>query len=427
VANSNYLKLRPLPTPSRLNQNINQATRAATRNRTSFEPKEGQWNNFYPRQGGSQALWFAMCPQQKWTSEIYDREVGEVVKLEDSMYYAYVTHRVNQNNRNFTCSAGAYKDKPCWGCGIRNAFYDRQREKEEATGVKLKGEAPINAVTQYAFAGVLLEHVAKVQVTDDQGKPKLNREGKAYFRDVPLPLIQNQQEARRLYQEGSTTFGLPVHWSVGITHLNTINSIDRELVNYCRWCAGKLNAVEVVCPNLECGEVHTPTEVTISNEAAEGQALTKVREEIIKCSCGYEGVMIPMIECAGGCEEPTEGQLTDFAIRLYAEKSGETKNDLKWAEIRPIRKFLEKFPAIEQHLLNPLNVADIHAPTPLSRQTFMVPENLRGDGVSPEPKKKRGQPDAEPLSQPYSLGGGTADDEDDGHRGNGQQSNPWEV
>lgn len=397
---SGFIKARAIPTGSR--SFGDQARRAAgMAARGSFRVIDGQYNGFYPRE--EKALWFALCPTQAWSFDIYDREAGEVVHLDDQLYYAYVNHRVAASGRNFQCSAGAHKDKPCWGCGVRNHFYEMKELKRQKTGIDAKGEAPISAMTQYAFAGVLLENVAKVPSLDKNGNVKKKRNGEVIMKDMPLGLLpKNQRES--LKQEGATSFGLRVHYSTGITHLNALIGFDEDMKNYCANCAQQLYAHLLACP--ECGE--TMKEVDEEGGVLQGQALKEVREVDYKCECGYYGPLLPLVEC--DCGNAQEGKLVDFAIKLISEKVGEKQRNLRFTDVRLISSFVEKYPDVQDMLDKPLALNEIFAPTRLESQTYMVPENMRGDGVSPAPRAKKA---AGPVEGAYPLKDDEDEDEED--------------
>jgi len=365
--------------------------------RTEFKRIDGEFDAWYPRE--DKALWFAICPEQSWSFDLYDRQAAEAVHLEDQFYFAYVSHRVAVNKRSFQCSAGVHHDKPCWGCGVRAHFYDQKRIREEETGVKLQGEAPINAMTNYAFAGVLLETVAKVAKLDKHGKERTTKGGKLIEEDAPVTLLP-AAEAKRLKAQGLTTFGKRVHYSVGISHLNTLFSFDDELRNTCANCGDLLTATTMACP--DCGVTQEVEDV--DGAPLSGQNLKEGRETDITCECGFFGPMVPLVECA--CGDPVEGKLVDFALRLRSEKTSDTARVLKLVEARPIKSFIEKHPEAQKLLSEPLALDEIFAPSSLQQQGFLVPETLRGDGISPAPRTK----DAEPLSKPYPLGGTDEDD-----------------
>jgi hypothetical protein len=401
---STFMKPRSIPQSNRSFGDSMKRGRQLAERGGQFKRIEGEFNDWYPKR--EKALWFAICPTQAWNSEVWDRELGEVEKLENEYYYVYTNHRIAATKRNFTCSAGAHKDKPCWGCGIRNAFYDAKREKKEAMGIEEKGEAPISAMVQYAFAGVLLETIAKVKLMDNQGRPKTTARGEPIFREVPTAMLP-KEDADRYKAEGSTTFGLPVHYSVGKNHYNAIMAFDEEMRNRCANCAE-----ELLCQHMACPECTTEHEVANDEgEPLKGQDLLEWRLMDLQCDCGYFGPMLPTVQCS--CGEPQEGKLVDFALRLISEKTSDTATVLKYTGVRPLKRFIDKYPAVQAMLETPLKIDEIKAPTSLSKQISLIPQNLRGDGITPHPKRR--DKDAGPQATPYPLAGGQApsDDEDD--------------
>ena len=387
---SGFIKPRAIPAGSRDFGARARAARAATSG-GRFQQVEGQYSDFYPKE---KALWFALCPGQKWSFDIYDREAGEVVRMEDEFFFGYVNHRVQRVKRNFVCSAGAHKDKPCWGCAIRNQFYDKKRERREETGVDEKGEAPIGAMTQYAFAGVVLEHHLKLPVTDKNGNVRKNKSQQIIMRDVPTPLIEDKELVKKKKAAGESTFGLAVHWSCGITHFNSLISLDEELKGKCATCGEDLFAQYFECP--ECKETHEL--LTDDGDIYTGETLRELRGLKYRCTCSNEVFLTPLVECT--CGEPVEGKLVDFAIRIKSEKVGEKQSVLKLVECKPLAFFIDKHERLKKMLDEPLQLDKIFAPAGMSLQTTIIPEDMRGDGLSPAPRAKK---DAKPAAGPYPL------------------------
>lgn len=392
--------IKPRSLPRSLSQQGQRAMAASSRG--SFKIIEGQYANWYPNR--EVALWFAICPDQAWTFDLYNRESGEVERLEDQYYYAYVNHRVAVNKRNFVCSAGAHKDKPCWGCGIRNHFYEEKRRFTEERGYEPKGEAPISAMLQYAFAGVLLEPVAKVPVLDNKGKVRRNKKGEEILRDTAIQTLEPKEREGYLRRK-ETSFGLRVHYSTGKGHFNTLLGFDDELRNKCASCAKDLYAMYMGCP--QCGD--TIQQLDIEGNFLQGQTLREYRDVEYECSCGYSGTFVPLIECE--CGDPVEGRLLDFAVKLISEKISDTQTNLKIAGIRTLKHFTEKYPHVQEMLDNPLKLDEIFAPTRLESQTYLIPEGMRGDGISPAPRPPK--QNAQPLFEEYPLSGDG--DESDGN------------
>lgn len=393
---ADFMKVRQMPAagPRSFGQQGRKASKAGGGG--GFRgPIEGEYSSFWPHLDKS--IWFAMCPDQAWTNEVWDREQQKVIKSENQYFFSYVKHRIAKTGRNFYCSAGAHKTQPCWGCGIRNAHFEQQRDIQERTGVRPKGEPPLSAGLQYAMSGVILENIAKMPVLDNQGKQRMSKQGKPILRDTPLTLLKppEQQAAKKA---GATSFGLSVHYSFGTTTLNELLAFDDALKNSCANCADDLQAVNAYCP--ECAEEYQIAEDPESPLTK--QDLKEARAVDHKCTaCDYYGPLVPLVMCL--CGDPKEGALVDFALRLQNEVTGEKSRSVRLVEIKPIGYFKTKYPAIEEMLAKPLDLPKIFAPSAMQLQNSLIPAEYRGDGVTPEPRKTKG---AAPATESYSFGGG---------------------
>ncbi len=382
-----FLKHRSLPPRTSFGD---AGRKAASANRSERRgPVVGEYDSWWPLL--DKALWVALCPTQAWSYDLYNRETGTVDTFENQYWYASVEHRVQMGKGQFaprfTCSAGAHKDKPCWGCGVRRVFYERIDQEAERTGVRRKGESPISAMTQFSMSMVLLEDITKVPVMKD-GKIRTDRGGKPIYRDVPLATLElkDQKKAR---SEGNVVFGKSVHWSTGVKGINELLALDEQLGCACANCAEDLTAVNFGCP--ECGD-----HVQIAQDPDEplrGEDLLTAKREDYSCpTCGYTGRFTPLYDCTK-CGEPEEGGLVHFGLRLKNVEVGEKQRVLTLAEYRPIGSFVEKHPNIEEMLMSPLNIPEIFRPTSIQYQLKLVPERMRGDGVTPDARRKE-KPDA---------------------------------
>lgn len=399
TGSNSFLKPRSLPAGARGGRSFAQQAKraqAAAQRGGGFKQIDGQYNTFWPRE--EKALWIAFCPDQSWSFEIYDSEEGQVATLSDQLFYAYISHYVASTNRKFNCSAGAHRDKPCWGCAIRRDFYAKKTLKEkEMGGVKLQGEAPLNAILQYAIAGTELEMQAKIEATDKQsGKVRKNKKGEVIIKEVPTALLP-LAEAKRLRAEGLTSFGRRMHYSMGKTHFKQITDYDEELANYCASCAQLLTVTEMACG--ECGTPQAYTDEESNIVELKGQALTEARAMALTCECGYHGPMVPIVNCE--CGNPVEGKLLDFAIKLIKHKTGEKQTELEITEVKPLAAFLEKYPEVAEMMAKPIALNEVFAPSSLGQQEYCIPEKLRL-GLSPAPRPKKGE--EEELAEPYAFG-----------------------
>lgn len=397
---SNFLRTRELPkgAPRSFSQ---QAQRAKSANKGGFRgPVTGEYDSWWPNT--EKAMWIAICPSQAWTYELYDRETQKVEKLVDYLFFSYTHHYVPATKRKFVCSAGPHKTSPCWGCGIRNAHFDHQREVQETTGAKPADKAPISGMLQHALSIVLLETVAKVPVLDKDGKPRLTRDQKPILRDTPLCMLK-PMEQQKYKAKGVTTFGKSMHYSYGPTTNGELLAMDEELKNNCASCAAALMCFAATCP-----ECNTEMQASIDEDTPlTGEDLRQFRTADYECAnCKYYGPLIPQVVCE--CGEPVEGTLTSFALRLRQVETGEKTRKLELVEIAPLSRFTSKYPAVEEMLAKPLDLPTIFGPSNLNYQVKLIPERLRGDGVSPEAKRTKG---AVPAAESYNF---SSEDEDSG-------------
>jgi hypothetical protein len=399
-----FMKMRQLPPRQGFSDQAKRAAAASRGQRRGIV--QGQFANFYPRE--ERALWIAICPTQKWDYEAYNRDTREVVPFKEQYWYGYTEHRIAANKRRFVCSAGSHKSKPCWGCGVINAHWTWVRGQEEETGVKSDKKPAISSMQQFAMSIVLLEQVAKIPAKNPDGTTKMSRSTppKPIMNDVALPLM-DLAEQKKAKAEGITTFGLSMHWSNGITGINELQSFDRELQNSCANCAGDLKCAVMACPECAC-EFQVAEDL---DEPLGGEDLLQAREAPYQCECGYEGVLTPILTCMG-CDKPETGGLVYFALRVKNEKVSDTKRTLKIVEIKPLQYFVEKYPAVEEMLLKPLDIPAIFAPESLEGQTRLIPQNLRGDGVTAMPRSEK-----EPAAVSYEFNqqkraAGSRNDED---------------
>ena len=178
------------------------------------------------------------------------------------------------------------------------------------------------------------------------------------------------------------------HVSFGKVALLQLLEFDKEMLNYCKNCADAMTADAVICPDCE-------TEYALEGIVS-GEDLVEARKQEWKCnSCDYSGPMQPKLTC--NCGTPMEGRLTDFDIRMKRESTGEKSSVLKIVGVRkPLStvKDEETRAAVEQMILNPLNLPAIFAPTRLEDQ-----KKILGDlclGLDPRaPKRDKSEADVE--------------------------------
>jgi hypothetical protein len=394
---SNFLRTRELPkgAPRSFSQ---QGQRVRNANKGGFRgPVAGEYDSWWPNT--DKALWIAICPNQAWTYELYDRETQKVEKLVDYLFFSYTHHYVPATRRKFVCSAGAHKTSPCWGCGIRNAHFDHLREVQETTGAKPDNKAPISGMLQHVLSIVLLETVAKVPKLDDKGNPRTTRDQKPILSDTPLCMLKPMDQ-QKYKAKGVTTFGKSMHYSFGPIALGELLAMDEALKNRCATCAADLMCFAATCPECQTEMQACPDEDT----PLTGEDLRQFRTADYECShCKYYGPLLPQVVCE--CGEPVEGTLTSFALRLKQIEASDKSRKLDLVEIKPLNAFVTKYPVVGEMVSQPLDLPKIFGPSNLNYQVKLIPDRLRGDGVSPEAKRTKG---AAPAAESYNF---SSDDE----------------
>lgn len=350
---------------------------------------DGVFDRFIP---GEKAIWINISPFQSWTFMAYNSESGEVEEQTKS-WFPYLKHYYARTKQFMNCSAGPHRDQPCYPCAIRKAFYKKMDAIEERTGVRPKDEAPVSAQKNFALAITIMENVVAIPAVDKNGVPRKSKAGKPIYNHVPQPVVGGGPTNHPV------SFGRRAHMSLGIMQLRQLLQFDEEMRNYCANCAKGMSARSVVCADCETS-YDLPEPVT-------GEDLLEVRQREFKCgACGYEGIMVPKVECE--CGDPREGKLTDFDIRLKKEKLADNQSMLSIKSIRlpkldneEVRKLVE----------NPLDLPKIFAPSSQEEQRRKLGDAANGI----DPRKHRRDDDEAPGKDTESyVDDGGSDTEEEG-------------
>jgi len=306
-------------------------------------------------------------PRLEHTYEVYDRSEKEVVTLEGMPWVEYTYHWYNTGSRGWTCSSGAHRDKPCYGCAERDAFYEKLREKQRkqraATGMsdeEKKANSPaISASAQYALAVTGVDTYYEVPLTNKDGSPRKSKAGNVIKNYIPRSLAKKHELSL------PSKMGHNMHWSFGRNHCDQLIQFDEQLYNSCATCASDMSCKAVVC--TECSAVEA------LEEEISGDELLEVRDSLDGATCGECGAkdsLVTQMLCE--CGEPQPGSLYDFDLRFKAVSSGES-TILKISDIRvPVQN-----DDIDKLLATPLDVKAIFAGTPISVQAQMLGERAK--------------------------------------------------
>jgi hypothetical protein len=373
----------------------------------NFKKVEGKFDRL---KLGEQPVWLRISPDQLYTQLVWDGEAKEVVEV-TRPWFESVGHFVPGKQRGFNCSAGPHRDQPCRGCAIRAWFFDRLRAKEkeiaEKTGIdprrnKDQGDKkrddskspPVQASKNFAMGVTVLEKCFEMQAMGKGGKPRTNREGKAITNIVPAPLSGLSPLKRR---EMPGEFGYNYHYGVGSRELASLANMDMDLWNSCANCAHDLVATEFVCTSCEVVCFDEPS-------GLRGADLRAMREQEMKCqSCGHEGPLNPVLSCSH-CENPAEGSILAFDLRLKKVKLDDNSSQLSLEEFR-VPDYVSLFDddvanRVSELIMSPLDIPAIFAPDTIEAQAWMLPEDLKAIDPMYHVKNKK-------TSAAYGSGDGT--------------------
>lgn len=329
----------------------------------------GSFDQFKP---GEIALWVRLV-NPKYSQQVWDRELKEVVEKTDQQWWEYISHYVpsiGPRGTAFTCSAGPYRSKPCYGDAIRRDFYDKKSEREAISGTKEELWAPVGASSKFAIPLVTLEKIYQVPITDNTGAVRKSRKtGKPLTRNTPAPLIEQGMPKGATFP---SVFGLKAHWSVGRQHLGKLGNYDDTLRNQCASCGEHLYSTRVVCPVCE-------TDLLEVGEPLTGEDLVQVRAAGFTCAAcsSYEGPATVLVECP--CGTPEEGDLFSFELRIKATPiEGSMAKDLEIVGVRVPDPKKATYDEVVKMLNNPLDIPKIFSGDSLEIQRAKLGDMAKG-------------------------------------------------
>lgn len=347
----------------------------------------GQFETFWP---GETPIWVAIAPTT-FTYDTWDREIREVISVETTWYEVkqhYCGWRKGKpGQKSFNCSAGAHKDRACYGEAIVNAHYQEMRRIKEQTGVEPKTKPAVSTSSFYALAVVIAEYVFKLPLLDAQtGQPRKSKNGSPLFRYTPEPMVSEEVAEAHA---AAVTFGHSMHWALGTEHMTQLIDWGTRLEHFCMTpgCATEMSVHTLICPECE-GTKQLRAKVRGGSLSVE---LGKTRT----CTdCGYSGQFNTgwnSYECSG-CNNPTMGGgLLGFELQIQKVQTGEKSSRLDVVGVRtPTQHNPASNPNDSERMAklvaNPLDIMAIYAPTPLNQQKAMLGDDPRFVGLSPEPR-----------------------------------------
>ncbi len=359
--------------------------------RGTFVPITGKFDNWYPEE---HPTWVSICPNQQWTYEFYNKSEREVVTL-TTEYLQVKEHYVGFNKRRFNCSAGAHKDKECYGCSERKAFYNR-RDEMQNSGIPIDDSEmpPISEYSKYALSITLLEMVGEYTKLDAAtGQPKKSGKGKTYTH-----FMAARVGTRLKLKPKATFFGKRFHWSFSHEQLTALAAINDQLSTHCANCAEGLTAVLACCsqcaepleewmyanvPKNELGQNLTDENGNDQDPFVAHEHLLEDKAVAYTCgACGFKGiddedkVVPPLYTYICPCSDPVEGNLLSFELHLGSVKLSGNKNVPTLAGFR-VRQARPQLEGAEELIFVPLDLAAIYAPDKLSEQLKLINPNRR--------------------------------------------------
>lgn len=353
---------------------------------------------------GDKPIWMRFSPDQIYAQLLYNKELKALIETGTAEWparpwFEYTNHFIPVKKRPMICSAGAGRTQPCRGCAIRARHYANIKMREAQTSVKdeeARKNPPAQSATRYAMATTVLEKIFELPVTGQGGKPRKNKEGHDIMQFVPAPLSGlNPMKQKEMQGE----FGHNFHWSFGPMHLSQLASIDTDLWNSCASCASPLVATHFNCQECQ----HT---VYVDEGGLSGADLRAMREQSMKCpNCNTEDFLAPLLACTG-CENPVEGNLLSFDLRLKLEKD---MNDDKKSVVQLVQFRLPEYATLFDAatadrvftlVYSPLDIVAICAPDSVDAQAWVLPDDLKAVDPSYHLKEKEagtyGQEGTEP-------------------------------
>ena len=352
----------------------------------------GMFERWYPQEI---SMWMRI-PPQLWQYQIW--EDFEVFNVEEA-WFEYVNHFIAGIKRSFICSAGVERDQPCFGCAIRNNFYNEKRRIEEETGVKEEKWAPISASKRFAFAVTCLEQVFAVPLRDGKGKIRRSKQDKIIYNYIPKPVHEMDEHTKTPKSKRGHNF----HWSMGSEHFQQLADYDLAFQNKDALTGDDLLMLGLACENCE-------EPIHMFDDLLTGEDITEWRIKEVGCPhCGHKATQVPLLRHPENTEFK-QGSITAFDIRVKAVPIGNDKTAIKIVDAR--------VPEYEDEDLiklttNPLNIAEIFASTDVGFQQRLLGDMAKGvnpkDGVLA--KAYNSQKDDEGGDIPY--GGNDEDDSDE--------------
>lgn len=308
----------------------------------------------------SNPLWVRIHPQQ-YTYNVYNKESKQIEQT-TTLFYEFIQHYMAANRRMWVCSSGPGRDLPCYGCAIRNKFYDTQRATEESTGVKERGVfPPVSSSSRFSLSLTVLEDFFALPLLNDDGTVRKTKKGDPIINWTPGPQLDlKTRKAVAANKEIQKSLGRNLHWSIGPEHLSVLADIEEELR-----CMDVRTGTPLVLTRATCAACGG--EPFDGYYGVTGADLAVARQEFPVCpACGEEGTIVPEYENDG-----VEGSLLTFDLQLKVIKPSDTSSVLQLSGFRCQKDFSGN-EALMALLAKPLDIMKIQAPTSVDSQAKLL-------------------------------------------------------
>lgn len=291
-------------------------------------------------------------------------DAGQIVQDVNS-FYKYTLHFHGGKKKSTVCSAGPLSDfkgkaDPCNGCDWFWYEWD-QRKSNGADRPK-----SISRRDMWAFSVLVLAPFHKMDDLDrETGEIRRNDRGEPYYN-----WIKCQGRGCDGCAAGKETKqGHRLHWSMGMSHANTLFEYERVVGNHCRVCcqADCVQSVAWICQNPDCGEAV----IEMAKTSLKDEEIDKLTSfESICPHCGVKGWLKELHECVNCKGAGREGdRATLFDVDLSVKRV-EASDGSDQTTLSIVRHSLPKpIDAIYgEELRKPLNLPAIFSPTDMERQ-----------------------------------------------------------
>ncbi len=329
-----------------------------------------------------------------FAQKVWSRAEGEVVDTETT-WFESARHYIPRNKQSLICSAGPYKDKPCYPCSIVNEHWAAKRAEEALAAEENReprdlGNPSVNRSNQYSLAITTLEDFYLVKSTPRESG------GKSYDN---YHLGLHMDEASRAGK--SHSFGRNQHITLTGSQLsNIVENIAPRFLHYCTHCATEMSATGLTCTT--CDTTHR------FSSKLKGVDLLQAVSRFGDCSaCGSSaeedpGLFLPNYHCV--CGNPgSGGSFLYFDLRLLLVKiEGRSLINIESVRI-PMHLDPDTHPALRENIAKmirePLDLPAIFAPSNLNTQRKVLGQ--MSEGVDPAPRNAAPQSESYGDSVPY--------------------------